>query len=246
VRPTGSARQAVANFSGPPITGYTADNAGSKALSAYLKRHRLPLVGAQLLNSLDGDRAVVLYGYVGSDFGKQDAAIKTQRYLADSSIAVDNRIKVKPELLASGSRRQTNGGNSAYGSGAPGYVDQAAAGSPDSQLPGISSYVRHQNQAQPYAQQQNMGSVVSTVTPLLMLGLTALSMSSGGSSFAVGPGLFGTSPFGPYGTSPFGMTDRWRFGQADAMGSGPRTQTPRRQGMARIPEAAVPTRRSLR
>ena len=226
VRPTGSARHVVSNFSGPPssapvavplstyidTTGYTADKAGSEALTAYLKHHRLPLVGAQVLSSLDGDRAVVLYGYEGSDFGKQDATIQTQLYLADSKVAIDNRIKVKPELLAAGSKGQTNWGNSAYGSGGPGSADQAAAGSPDSQLPGISSYLQQQNQAQQYVQQQNMGSAVSSVTPLLMLGLMALSMSSGGSSLAVGPGSFRTSPFGPYGTSPFGITGRSRFG----------------------------------
>ena len=52
-----------------------------------------------------------------------------------------------------------------------------------------------------------MGSAMGSVAPLLMLGLMALSMTSGGSSFAVGPGSFGSfgsSPFGMMGGSPFG------------------------------------------
>src|SRR5271156_5081033 len=82
-------------------TGYTPDDAESRALTDYLTQHRLPLVGAQVLNGPDGGRAVVLYGFVGSEFGRSDAAEKARRFTSDSSIAVDNRIKVRPELLAS-------------------------------------------------------------------------------------------------------------------------------------------------
>jgi hypothetical protein len=185
-------------------TGYTADTTKSEALSAYLKHSRLPLVGAQVLNSPEGGHAVVLYGYVGSDFGKQDAVTKARRYLADSNLPIDNRIKVEPELLTAGNGGQTNAEKSADASGGPGSADEATAGSPDSQLPGISSYEQQQSQAQQYAQQQNMGATVGGVAPLLMLGLMALGMSSGGSSFAVGPGGFGSSSFG-FGSSPFGM-----------------------------------------
>jgi hypothetical protein len=213
--PTGSAQTGASNSlgyssnapaAGPSsaridTTGYTADKTKSEALSAYLKHNRLPLVGAQVLKSPEGDPAVVLYGYVGSDFGKQDAVAKARRYMADSNLPIDNRIKVEPGLLTAGNGGQTNAEKSADGGGGAGSADEAASGSPDSQLPGISSYEQQQNQAQQYAQQQNMGSAMGSVAPLLMLGLMALGMSSGGSSIAIGPGGFG----GGFGSSPFGM-----------------------------------------
>jgi len=179
-------------------TGYTADQSSSQALTDYLKQRRLPLVGAQVLKSPAGERVVVLYGFVGSDFGKHDAVTKTHAYLADSNVPVDNRIKVKPELLTTGGAGGPSGASSA---------DETAAGAPgDSQYPGISSYEQQPSQAPQYAQQQGTGAAISSVAPLLMLGLMALSMSSGG-AFAVGPGSFGSmggSPFGSMGGSPFG------------------------------------------
>src|SRR5207302_893157 len=84
-------------------TGYSASQRESQALSDYLKQHRLPLVGAQVLHGPDAQRAVVLYGYVGSEFGKSDAAAKAKKYLNDPGVAIDNRVKVRPEILAGGS-----------------------------------------------------------------------------------------------------------------------------------------------
>jgi len=207
----GGSLSGAADSSGAPethfdTTGYTADQSSSEALSAYLKHHRLPLVGAQVLKGPAGQPAVVLYGYVGSDFGKRDAVTKTHRYLADSSVPVENRIKVEPELLSAGSAGGAPSGSSADENVGPdgSSADEAANGAPgDAQYPGVNSYEQQPNQAQQYAQQQNAGSAISNVAPLLMLGLMALSMTSGG-SFAVGPGAFGSSPFGPMGGSSFG------------------------------------------
>jgi hypothetical protein len=67
-------------------------------LTKNLHSHRLPLVSAQLLTNADGTREVVLYGFTATDFGKQDAVTKSRHYLKDSTIAVSNRIKVRPEL----------------------------------------------------------------------------------------------------------------------------------------------------
>src|SRR5215469_10824049 len=72
--------------------GSTPDSSESRALTDYLKQRKLPLVGAQVLRSSDGRRKVVLYGFVGSDFGKTDAAQKARYFLRDSSVEVDNRI----------------------------------------------------------------------------------------------------------------------------------------------------------
>ncbi len=176
-------------------TGYSADQKSSEALSEFLKHRRLPLVGAQVLKSPAGQRVVVLYGFVGSDFGKNDAAAKTRTYLADANVPIDNRITVKPELLAGGSSGSSSGSS----------AEQTASGSPaDSQYPGVSSYEQQGSQADQYVQQQTTGSAVSTIAPLLMFGLMALSLGSGG-SFMVSPGAspFGGSPFGPVPYNPY-------------------------------------------
>jgi hypothetical protein len=206
--PSEPAETSAASSTHLDTTGYTADQSSSEALSAYLKHRRLPLVGAQVLKSPAGERAVVLYGFVGSDFGKRDAVTKTRSYLADSEVPIENRIKVRPELLTAGASGGTSAGNSGgeAGSGSNGSsADESAASTPgDSQYPGVSSYEQQPSQAQQYAQQQNTGSAISAAVPLLMLGLMALSMTSGG-SFAVGPGgPFGSSSFGSPGGSPFG------------------------------------------
>src|SRR5690349_10339095 len=58
-------------------SGYSPQQNESQALTEYLKQRKLPLVGAQVLRRTDGRRMVVLYGFVGSNFGKADAANKT-------------------------------------------------------------------------------------------------------------------------------------------------------------------------
>lgn len=175
------------------MSGYTADQTRSASLTDYLKNHKLPLVGAQVLKDSSGGRAVVLYGYTGSEFGKSDAASKTRKFLHDSTITVDNRIKVRPELLAS---------NRAAAPVAPDESADSSAGRADNYgSPDANSYAAQGNQAQQYAQHQNTGSMISSAAPLLMLGMMALSAFSGG-SFQIGPGggMMGGgmgSPFGP-------------------------------------------------
>ncbi len=188
-----SARPAPPNPTGPiNTTGFVANQSESQALTQYLKQRRLPLVGAQVLHGPDGQRAVVLYGYVGSDFGKGDATVKAGQYLNDSNVAIDNRIKIQPELLSSGS---TNVGGSQLGT-------PAGTSNPDaSSYPGADAYAEQQNEAQQYVQQQQTGMAISSMTPLLMLGLMALSAASGG-SFTMGPGSFGP-PGGSFGPPPY-------------------------------------------
>jgi len=206
-------------------SGYRLDEAESKALTAYLTQHKLPLVGAQVLDGSGGQRTVVLYGFVGSDFGHSDAVTKTRRYLGDQSIAVDNRVKVRPELLTSNN--------------APAASPDNGEGAPDESNPGVQDYLNAQNNAQAQNnaiqqyQNQGSGSGMSSAIPLLMMGLAILSMSGasgsvglgssgspfgynpynpypgypppyGGSPYAGSP--FGSSPYGgsPYGSSPFG------------------------------------------
>jgi hypothetical protein len=175
--------------------GYRADQGESQALTHYLKAHRLPLVGAQVLDGSGGKRAVVLYGFVGTDFGKSDAAAKAQRFLADPSVAVDNRINIRPQLLASGGASTRTPSPSSAG---------AEREANNSSYPGADSYVQEQNQnpaIQQYQQQQQQGSAMSTAMIIGMIAIMGLSMASGGSGFSVGPGSMGPpggfSPFGP-------------------------------------------------
>jgi len=184
-------------------TGYVADPDASKALTDYLKHHRLPLVGAQVLrNPNDGNRSVVLYGFVGSDFGKSDAQRQADDFINDPAVEVDNRIHVNPELLAAGA--------SSPGSAASGSSNDAdAQAQANASMPGVQSYVDQQNQAaqiQQYQQQNSMTSV-SSILPLVAL-LGILSMASGG-GFSTGPSMgyspYGSSPNGysPYASSPY-------------------------------------------
>ncbi len=73
------------------------DKTTSDKLTKYLHTHRLPMVGAQVSNT-DSGRHLMLYGFVATDFGKDDAVTKSKRYLHDSSIAVTNNIKVNPQV----------------------------------------------------------------------------------------------------------------------------------------------------
>jgi len=187
-------------------SGYTPDEGESRALTEYLTQHKLPLVGAQVLTGPDGQRAVVLYGFVGSDFGRNDAADKARRFTANPSMAVDNRIKVRPELLASSSAA------AAPDSGSP--TNSGDASSPDESYPGVESYAQQQANAQSqYQQNQSPGGSMGTMLPLIMmLGLLSMGLASGGSGFSVGPPTtgspYGYSPYNPYpgypSTSPYG------------------------------------------
>jgi len=83
---------------------YKVDPADSQSLTTYLRQHRLPLVGAQVLGDAAGNRRIVLYGFVATDFGKNDAAHKALAYIQNSGHAgtsvpqVENRIEVRPEI----------------------------------------------------------------------------------------------------------------------------------------------------
>ena len=57
----------------------------------YLHNHRLPMVGAQITDT-DSGRQLMLYGFVATDFGKDDAVAKSQKLLARLSISLLNHI----------------------------------------------------------------------------------------------------------------------------------------------------------
>ncbi|MBV8771568.1 MAG: hypothetical protein JO166_04430 [Deltaproteobacteria bacterium] len=197
-------------------SGYTPEQTESQALTEYLKQRKLPLVGAQVLRRTGGRRMVVLYGFVGSDFGKTDAASKARRFLHDSSVEVDNRINVRPELLAS-NRPAAGAATNPYGGYPPASSNSGSAQSPSadtSRYPGPESYKAQQ--ASPYTQQ------LTSMMPLIaLLGVLGMGIAGGGSGFSFGSSPYGgspygspysspgapyASPYGPYGSSPFGAS----------------------------------------
>jgi hypothetical protein len=203
------------------------DSDTSTRLTDYLHSHRLPLVGAQVLNSSNG-RSVLLYGYTATDFGKHDAETKTRRFLQDSDVVINNHIRVQPEL-------------SSMRSSAPASAPAASSAEPPppDQLGDINSY---NNQQQDNAQQQYMnqqaqqymnqgagpggipGSALNILIPLLGMGM-GIGVGGGGTSFGMGgsPG-FGAG-FGGYG-SPFGGGYGSPYGGANPYGPNPYGTSP--------------------
>lgn len=106
------------------------DQATSEALTAYLKQHRLPLVGAQVIKDNGGGRRLVLYGFVATDEGKIDAEQKAIGYLGTPVPVVDDRLLVKPELATmtapQPSDQSGQSGQSDTGEAQPAEPDQQA------------------------------------------------------------------------------------------------------------------------
>ncbi len=80
----------------PPLPS---DPAGQRrVLTDYFKSHDLPLVGATVTDEKNGPQ-VMLYGFVGTPHGKEDAEKKARQALHDPSLQIVNRIIVRPEIL---------------------------------------------------------------------------------------------------------------------------------------------------
>jgi len=215
---TGSATASPGTYSSvssaAPIDtrGYKPDQSESQALSEYLKQRKLPLVGAQVLQGATGGRIVVLYGFVGSEFGKADAAKKAQNFLGDSTVTVDNRINVRPELLAANHPSGTPANTSDYNYRPPATANSAPQSSSDgsSGYPGPDSYKAQQSS--PYVQQ------LTSMMPLIaLLGALGMGIAGGGSGFSFGASPFASRSYGnpyyrpytPYGGVPYSSPPNW-------------------------------------
>lgn len=193
---SGGSTAPEARYHSPPA-GSDADQ--SRALSTYLQHQRLPLVGAQVMTS-GADRKVVLYGFVASDFGSQDAEAKARRFMGEPEVAIDNRIKVRPELLSSyGSFSGGYSSPNSSGSGAGSYAN----GPPG--VGGVQAYQQNQErEAQAQVQQyvQQAPDPLTTLLPLIgMVGMMGLSYGSGGVGAFGYPGIpsFGSPGIPSYG-----------------------------------------------
>lgn len=174
-----------------PLTGV------SQSLTGYLHTHRLPLVGAQVLQNPDGSREVVLYGFTATDFGKHDAVTKTRRFLKDREIGVTNRIKVRPELLSLNRKPAASPppAGSADSSGAGSARDYANQQAGDQQ-----QYLAQQQQYMQQGQAPGQGSgFLTAVVPLLGLAIIGLGLASGSFGGNVNPN-YGSYPpgYNPY------------------------------------------------
>ncbi len=187
------------------VAGGTIDSPQSQGLSDYLKHHSLPLVGAQVVTSASGGKQVILFGFVASDFGKTDAEQKARHYLKDSSVVVDNRIKISPELAGA------HGSSGSPVNGIPSNTMPSDASDPyassgsiqdyqNSEPPGVQAY-QAQGAQQQY-QQYNSGtpSVLTSLLPLLLGGGVGIGGGSGGFGGGFGGFSSGYAPsYGGYG-----------------------------------------------
>jgi len=167
------------------VAGGTIDSPQSQALSDYLKHHSLPLVGAQVVTSPSGGKQVILFGFVASDFGKTDAEQKARHYLKDSSMVVDNRIKISPDLA--GGHGSSSGPPPSNAIPTDGSDPYAASGSlqdyQNNEPPGAQAY-QAQGMQQQYQQYNSAPpSMLTTIIPMLLGG--------GGMTFGGGSGGFG-------------------------------------------------------
>jgi|SRR5580658_267905 hypothetical protein len=160
------------------ITGGTIDPGQSSALSEYLKNHRLPLVSGQVVQGA-GAPQVILFGYVATEQGQLDAEARTRKYLKDASVAIDNRIKINPELANSAPPMPEHQGEP------PASPDDL-----DSQMGSVQAY--QQNQAPDQLQYQNQGSTSALGALIPFIGILV------GSGGGFGGGGFGTG-YGSYG-----------------------------------------------
>jgi hypothetical protein len=197
----------------PPLKDASVDKSQSSALTDYLKSHRLPLVGARVLVSPSGQRQVMLYGFVASEYGKDDAEAKARKYLNEPAIGVDNQIKVQPQLA-----KTTPNSSSAY--------------TADPSMGGVQAYENQQSQdayqqsqINQYQAQTQGPSVLTTLIPLL--GFFGGSFGSGGFGGSVGGfgGGFGSYGGSPYGGSPYGGGYGYPAPPPPGFGYGPPSST---------------------
>jgi len=105
---------------------FKVDGPQSQSLTTYLRQHRLPLVGAQVLGDSAGNRRIVLYGFVATEFGKNEAVRQALAYLENGAQAgvsaprVENRIEIRPEIA----RMKTNAASAAGADAGDKSLDQ--------------------------------------------------------------------------------------------------------------------------
>lgn len=88
------------SVSGPGLSDCSAAEQTSVLLSSYLHQCGLPLVEARVIAGLAGNRTLLLYGFVATQFSKLDAESHALDFMDDPDVEISNLIKVTPELLS--------------------------------------------------------------------------------------------------------------------------------------------------
>lgn len=159
--PTSSVSTAADLDPGDTIpSGYWEDRAQGKALTSYLDKNRLPMVGAQVFTNSSGNRRVILHGFVATDSGKRNAAARARRYLGDPALPVINRILVRPE---------SRPGNSDASSAPPPPVASSNGSSSDAQVGNAETYQSQAQQVQSQAQSQRDLDTIVLILRLMTL-----------------------------------------------------------------------------
>ncbi len=140
------------------------DAAGQgRLLTDYFKTHRLPLVGASVVDDKSG-RQVILYGFVATPQGKTDAEDTATRIFRDPKLMVVNRIVVEPTLLASNKSGQGDDNSSVANVADAEVLDKLAARQNHPAPDEIS-----QDEISQYEQQQQSSGWLGTVLVVLLL-----------------------------------------------------------------------------
>ncbi len=215
--PTGSYQYSYTNF-GPSATFGTngaedehlstpldsmSDQELSSRITDYLHRHKLPLVQATVNRDKDGQRRLVLSGFVATDFGKIDAVNKVMSYLNHPNWQVSNFIRVSPDLAALNAnyrkthQTQDNGGTFTSSDGSLSSAPASSSVDPSQLPPGAQAYIQQQQAAQ------------SMMMPPVMMPMGGM-MIGNGFGFGTGGFGFGTG-FGPYPFGGFGIVPGFGF-----------------------------------
>jgi len=154
----------------PLDTAKMSDQELGTQLTQYFHDHCLPLVSAQVSRASGGSQQVLLYGFVASDFGKDDAQNKARELLGQNFNDIHNSIMVRPQL-AEMTPPQPPASSALEGSN-PG-------------IPGIPGGIPPTGAVQQYQAQGQSGGWSSMLAPLL----GGLSIGGGMGGFGSGMGM---------------------------------------------------------
>jgi hypothetical protein len=201
-----------ANGFGSPSTGQDhvqgpldamSDQELSDRVTDYLHRNLLPLVQANVQRDANGQRKIVLSGFVASTYGKNDAVAKVNSYLNNPSWPVTNYIRVSPNLAQLNAQyRQSHPLQDNNSSSSTGNPDNGANGSSSWSTSNALNAQQLPPGAEAYIQQQQAAQAMP-IAPMMPMG----GMMFGGPGFGFGTGGFGFGsgfgfPFGGFGMMP--------------------------------------------
>lgn len=155
----------------PLDTAKLSDSELGTQLTQYFHDHCLPLVSAQVSRASTGSQQVLLYGFVASDFGKDDAQSKARQLLGQNFTDIHNQIMVRPQLAEMTPPEQPapSGNESNLNTG----------------IPGIPGGIPQTGAVQQYQAQGQTGGWSSMLAPLL----GGLSIGGGMGGFGGGMGM---------------------------------------------------------